>query len=224
MSREPRPRAGGQGGAGGPVPAGAGPCWRGPGVALGPGGGRAPLGVRVVPSLVGRERCWAQPGFRCPRDGQRVDPASLGLFQAALCRGTRRVKGGKQQGGPPAHSPLLPSPGSGIHLRLHRGNPHPTAAPVPPGPHVLPIPLLLPLLPDPQPVCECPPSFSAAPRALVPLCWGLWGCVAALPSCSLAGFADGPGSSEQSRALPPPCSHSTPEIHPLNPAWLCCWG
>ena len=58
---------------------------------------------------------------------------------------------------------------------------------------MLPVPLLLPLLPDPQPVCECPPSppppareSPAAPRALVPLRWGLRGCVAGLPSCSLA--------------------------------------
>lgn len=100
-------------------------------------------------------------------------PGFSGAFPSCSLPRDPEGEGGKQQGGPPAHSPLLPSPGSRIHLCLHRGNPHPTAAPVPPGPHVLPIPLLLPLLPDPQPVCECPPSCPATPRALVPLHWGL---------------------------------------------------
>lgn len=86
-------------------------------------------------------------------------------------------EGGRLLAGParlssPPRPPCSPS-GSGVHVRVHRGRPHPAAAPVPPGPHVLPVPLLLPLLPDPRPVCE----YLRVPRppqtpALVPTCWG----------------------------------------------------
>ncbi|XP_064532016.1 uncharacterized protein LOC135424578 isoform X1 [Pseudopipra pipra] len=103
-------------------------------------------------------------------DGQQVEPASPGLLQAALCRDSRGAEGERQEAcgpvGPPDHSPLL-SPGSGVHLRLHRGDPHPVAAPVPPGPHVLPVPLLLPLVPDPQPD-RPPPYFSSSQRLVGP--------------------------------------------------------
>lgn len=122
--------------------------------------------------MLGTMRLLAFPG--------QVKPASLGLFQAALCRGAWRVQAGgsREACGPAglsAHLLLFPSPDSGVHLRLHRGDPHPAAAPVPSGSHVLPVPLLLPLLPDPQPVCECPPAREPppAPRAPVPFHWGL---------------------------------------------------
>lgn len=65
---------------------------------------------------------------------------------------------------------------------------------------------VLPLFSCPR-VPLCPPSSCS-------LVLGLWGCTAGLPSFTLAGIADGHGSSKQSWALPPPCFHSIQEIHP----------
>lgn len=55
--------------------------------------------------------------------------------------------------------------GSGLHIRVHSGRSGAAAALVPPGPPVLPVPLLLPLLPESQPVCEYPTPSPATPAA-----------------------------------------------------------
>lgn len=83
------------------------------------------------------------------------------LPRAASFLRTPRAKGLRAP--PAAHCVSSPS-GSGVHVRVHRGGARPAAAPVPPGPHVLPVPLLVPLLPEPRAVRECPvPSCRALP-------------------------------------------------------------
>lgn len=176
---------------------------------------------------------WCTTGFSVSSGRAAGKPASRGLFQAALCRDTRRVRGARRPTDPAGH-------------RLIRLFSLPLAA-VSTSVFIVAILILLLLLYHRDPMCcqflcSCrffqtpsqyvsvlpllllPASPGAAPRALVPLRWGLRDCITALPSCSLAGLADGCGTSEQRRALLSPYSHSTQEIQLPNPASLCCWG
>lgn len=93
--------------------------------------------------------------FRCLWVGQRASPASPRCFVPTDPAGEGAARSARR-------SLHVLSPGSRVHVLVLRGGARPAAAPVPPGPHVLPVPLLVPLLPEPRAVRECPvPSCRA---------------------------------------------------------------
>lgn len=137
-----------------------------PPMSCGCGAGAEPLSPVLCPRPHGERWPGNKRGSQRPGVRRQAKPVSVVCSRADFVPRNAGGEGGQLPAGPaqPGSPPRPPRPtsGSGVHVRVHRGRPHPAAALVPPGPHVLPVPLLLPLLPDPRAVCEYLPSPPAS--------------------------------------------------------------